>query len=136
LPKNKTITFQNVNFVYPGTNKKVLDNFSFTFQSGKKYVIVGPNGIGKSTLFRLLIKFYQPQQGVIKLDNIGLAKFDSLALRSKIAYLPNNPSFFNTSLGNNIVYPDVYQESIHKEKLEKIVKNLGVKEFVDKLPSR
>jgi ABC-type multidrug transport system fused ATPase/permease subunit len=136
LPKNKTITFQNISFTYPETNKKVLDNFSFVFQSGKKYAIIGPNGIGKSTLFRLIVKLYQPQQGSIKLDNINLEKFDNSTLRSKIAYLPNNPSFFNTSLGDNIVYPDVYQESVHKEKLEKIVKNLGIKEFVDKLPSR
>ncbi|CAG8464038.1 1072_t:CDS:2 [Ambispora leptoticha] len=136
FPKNKTITFQNVNFAYPETNKKILDNFSFTFQSGKKYAIVGPNGIGKSTLFKLLAKLYKPSKGAIKIDNVDLEKFDSSALRPKIAYLPNNPSFFNTSLGNNIVYPNIYQESIHKEKLEKLAKNLGIKEFVDKLPSR
>lgn len=136
LPRNKTITFQNVSFTYPGTNKKVLDNFSFTFQSGKKYAIIGPNGIGKSTLFKLLVKLYRPQKGVIELDSIDLEKFDNSTLRSNIAYLPNNPSFFNASLGYNIVYPKAYRENIHKEKLEKIAKNLGVKEFIDGLPKR
>nr|CAG8557813.1 10663_t:CDS:10 [Entrophospora candida] len=134
LPRNKTITFQNVSFTYPGTSKKALDNFSFTFQSGKKYTIIGSNGVGKSTLFKLLVKLYRPQKGFIKLDSTDLEKFDNSALRSKIAYLPNNPSFFNASLGDNIVYPKAYRENIHKEKLEKIAKNLGVEEFVNKLP--
>jgi ABC-type multidrug transport system fused ATPase/permease subunit len=134
--KNKSITFQKVNFVYPETKRKILDNFSFTFQSGKKYAIIGPNGIGKTTLFKLLVKLYKPQKGVIELDNTDLEKFDNSTLRSKIAYLPNNPSFFNANLGDNIVYPRTYQENIHKEKLEKIVKNLEIKEFVDKLPNR
>ena len=134
--KNPSINFQKVNFTYPKTNKKVLDNFSFTFQNGKKYLIIGPNGVGKSTLFKLIVKLYRPQQGVIKINNSKLEKFDNSILRKKVVYLPNNPSFFNTSLGDNIVYPEVYQENIHKEKLEKIAKKLGIKEFIDKLPNR
>jgi len=134
--KNPSIAFQNVVFSYPETNKKVLDNFVFTFQHGRKYVIIGPNGIGKSTLFKLIVKLYQPQKGVIKLNNTELEKFDNSALRKKIAYLPNNPSFFNTRLGDNIVYPETYQENIHEEKLEKVAKKLGIKEFIDKLPNR
>ena len=132
--KNPSISFQNVSFIYPETSKKILSNFSFTFQKGKKYVIVGPNGVGKSTLFKLIVKLYQPQQGVIKLDNTVLEKINNLALRKKIVYLPNNPSFFNTSLGDNVVYPETYQENIHKEKLENIAKKLGIKSFIDKLP--
>ena len=134
--KNLSISFQNVSFIYPETSKKILSNFSFTFQKGRKYVIVGPNGVGKSTLFKLIVKLYQPQQGVIKLDNTALEKINNLALRKKIVYLPNNPSFFNTSLGDNVVYPETYQENIHKEKLENIAKKLGIKGFIDKLPNR
>ena len=134
LSTNNNITFQNVNFAYPETSKKVLDNFSFTFQNGKKYTIIGPNGIGKSTLFKLIVKLYQPQQETIKLSDTELEKIDNSVLRKKIIYLPNNPSFFNTSLGDNIVYPEVYQETIHKEKLEIIAKKLEIKEFIDKLP--
>ncbi|RHZ35541.1 ATP-binding cassette domain-containing protein [endosymbiont GvMRE of Glomus versiforme] len=134
--KNPSISFQNITFSYPETNKKILDNFSSNFQKGKKYVIIGPNGVGKSTLFKLVFKLYQPQQGVIKLDNNELKKIDNSALREKIIYLPNNPSFFNTSLGNNIVYPKVYQEKIHQSKLENIAKKIGIEEFIDKLPNR
>src|SRR6185436_8789125 len=82
--KKDNISFQNITFSYPETNKKILDNFSFDFQNGKKYVIIGPNGIGKSTLFKLIVKLYQPQQGVIKLDNTALEKINNLALRKKI----------------------------------------------------
>ena len=134
--KKPSIIFQNISFSYPEINKKVLENISFNFQQGKKYAIVGPNGVGKSTLLKLIVKLYQPQQGVIKLDDIKLEKIDNSALRKKVLYLPNYPSFFNTSLGNNIVYPDTYQANIHKEKLETIAKKLGVKEFIDKLPNR
>ncbi|CAJ0838457.1 12329_t:CDS:10 [Entrophospora sp. SA101] len=91
LPKSSDINLEKVVFSYPETKKKVLDNFSFTFEKGEKYGIAGPNGVGKSTLFRL---------------------------------------------GNNILYPDLYQETIHKKKLEKIAKKLGMKEFMDKLPAR
>jgi len=89
--KNPDISFQNVNFTYPEANKKILDKFSFNFQQGKKYSIVGPNGVGKSTLFKLIVKLYQPQQGIIKLNDT---------------------------------------------ELEKIVKKLGIKEFIDQLPNR
>jgi ABC-type multidrug transport system fused ATPase/permease subunit len=57
-------------------------------------------------------------------------------LRKKIVYLPNNPSFFNTSLGNNIVYPEIYQKKVHQPKLEKIAKKLGIEKLIDKLPNR
>ena len=134
--KKPTVIFQNIVFVYPETNQKILDDFSFNFQKGKKYVIIGPNGVGKSTLFKLIIKLYQPQQGIIKLDNAELKKIDNSVLREKIIYLPNNPSFFNTSLGNNIVYPDTYQAKIQQEKLETIAKKLGIKEFIAKLPNQ
>ncbi|CAI2189138.1 7622_t:CDS:2 [Funneliformis geosporum] len=135
-PKKANIIFQKVNFAYLETNKKILDNFSFTFQNGKKYIIIGPNGVGKSTLFKLIVKLYQPQQGVIKLNDTELKKLDDLVLREKIIYLPNNPSFFNTSLGDNIVYPEVYQANIHQEKLEQIAQKLEIKEFIDGLPKR
>src|SRR3954471_19010332 len=136
LAVKSSVSFQNVVFIYPKTSAKILDNFSFNFQSGKKYVIIGPNGVGKSTLFKLIVKLYKPQQGVIKLNNIELEKIDNSALRQRIIYLPSHPYFFNTSLGDNVVYPENYQENIHKEKLEKIAKKLGIKEFVDKLPNR
>jgi len=77
LPAKKVdIAFQNVNFAYLETKQKILDNFSFSFQNGKKYVIIGPNGIGKSTLFKLIVKLYQPQQGIIKLNDTELKKID------------------------------------------------------------
>jgi ABC-type bacteriocin/lantibiotic exporter with double-glycine peptidase domain len=133
---SNNIIFQNVNFAYPETKQNVLDNLSFTFQNGRKYAIIGPNGIGKSTLFRLMVKLYQPKQGTIKLDNTELEKIDNSILREKIIYLPNNPSFFNTSLGDNIVYPEIYRENVHEEKLENVVKKLGIKDFIDKLPNR
>ncbi|CAI2171415.1 8198_t:CDS:2 [Funneliformis geosporum] len=137
LPIKKVdIAFQKVNFAYLETNKKILDNFSFSFQQGKKYVIIGSNGIGKSTLFKLMLKLYQPQKGVIELNNIELKKIDNSNLREKMVYLPNSPSFFNTSLGDNIVYPEVYQENIHQEKLEQIAQKLEIKEFIDGLPKR
>ncbi|KLL01703.1 MAG: ABC transporter, MsbA-related [Mycoplasmataceae bacterium RC_NB112A] len=136
VPKNFNIIFQKTNFAYPETDRKILNNFSFNFQEGKKYAIIGPNGVGKSTLFKLILKLYQPQQGSIKLDNVNLEKIDNSALREKIIYLPNNPSFFNASLGNNIVYPETYQPKIHEKKLENIAKNLGIKGLIDQFLHR
>ncbi|CAG8646154.1 12018_t:CDS:2, partial [Ambispora gerdemannii] len=137
LPAKKaSITFQKVNFAYPASQKKILDNFSFSFQKGQKYAIIGANGIGKSTLFKLMIKLYQPQSGEIKLNSNKQENIANSAWQKKIVYLPNHPYFFNTSLGNNIVYPDTYQANTHQEKLENTAQKLGITEFIDKLPHR
>jgi arsenate reductase-like glutaredoxin family protein len=50
--------------------------------------------------------------------------------------LSSHPSFFNTNLGNNIVYPDIYQKNIHQEKLEKIIQKLGIEGLINQLPDR
>jgi len=130
------ITFQEVDFIYPNSSLKILDNFSFVFQGRKKYLLIGTNGIGKSTLFKLIVKLYQPQGGTIKLNENETEKIVSSALQRKIIFLPNNPYFFYARLGDNIVYPHKYQESLHKENLENITRKLGIMEFIDKLPRR
>lgn len=130
------ITFQGVDFIYPNSSLKILDNFSFVFQGGKKYLLTGTNGIGKSTLFKLIVGLYQPQEGTIKLNENETEKITSSILQRKIIFLPNNPYFFHARLGDNIVYPYKYQESLHKENLENIARKLGIMEFIDKLPRR
>jgi len=131
-----SVSFQNVDFAYPESKQKILSDFTFTFQAGKKYAIIAPNGSGKSTLLKLIVKLYQPQKGNIKLNGNDLAKIDNSVLREKIIYLPNHPFFFNASLGNNIVYPEIYQENVYKKKLENIIEELGIEKFIDKLPNR
>ncbi len=80
LPVPETIRkgfeVRNLSFAYPGSDKKVLENISFTIKPGEKMAFVGQNGAGKTTLIKLFLRFYEPDQGEILLDDINIRQFD------------------------------------------------------------
>jgi ATP-binding cassette, subfamily B, bacterial len=79
------ITFDHVTFRYPGTDRNVLDDVSFTLPAGSVVAIVGENGAGKSTLVKLLARMYQPTSGTIHLDDVPLAQVSSVEWRDRLA---------------------------------------------------
>lgn len=78
------IEFRDVGFTYPSRTERVLDNISFRVPAGSSLAIVGPTGSGKSTIIRLLLRFYSAQEGTIRMDGRDLADWDLAALRSRI----------------------------------------------------
>lgn len=74
----KGFRFENVSFRYPGMEELVLDDISFTLRPGEKLALVGENGAGKTTLIKLLLRLYEPAEGIIYLDDIDIRKFDKL----------------------------------------------------------
>ncbi len=106
LPLPQTIkegvTFENVSFTYPGSDKPVLQNLSFVLLPGERVALSGRNGTGKSTLVKLLCRLYDPSSGRITLDGIDIRRFDPTAWRSAIGALFQDFNTYQMSLRDNI----------------------------------
>ena len=100
----KYIQFKNIRFKYDG--HWILNNLNLEFEKGKKYAIVGSSGCGKSTIINLINRFYEPQEGEIKVDDNCLKSFDMHDLRRRIALVTQDNQLFHESIWENIRYGD------------------------------
>jgi len=99
------ISFEAVSFSYPSRpDMLAADNFELEIGSGENVAIVGPSGAGKSTLIQLLLRFHDPQSGVIRIDGINIALADPRALRARIGLVPQETIVFGTTARENIRY--------------------------------
>lgn len=98
------ISFQNVSFQYVGVKEKLLDKVSFVIKPKDNFAIIGRSGSGKTTIIKLLLGFYDCQEGKIMIDNIGVEEMDITHLRSQISYVDQNVKLFNSSIWENIRY--------------------------------
>ncbi|KAM9347779.1 ATP-binding cassette sub-family B member 6 [Symphorus nematophorus] len=97
------VEFDRVCFSYvPGT--EVLRDVTFTVAAGQTVALVGPSGSGKSSILRLLFRFYDPQKGSIRIDGQDISKVRQSSLRSYIGVVPQDTVLFNDTIGNNIRY--------------------------------
>lgn len=104
-PKPAGITFDAVSFSYID-GRKVLDDLSFEIAPGSVTAFVGPSGGGKSSIVRLILRFYEPDAGRILLDGVPVTEFAPPDLRRLIAVVPQDTSLFNASLAFNIGFPE------------------------------
>ena len=114
-PVRGDLAFRSVEFAYPGRDDDpALSAVSFRVAPGEVVAIVGPSGAGKSTLFQLALRFYDPTRGVVTLDGVDVAKLDPAALRSEIAFVPQDAFIFGASVADNIAYgaPSATREAI------------------------
>jgi ATP-binding cassette subfamily B protein len=107
------IEFENVSFYYDET-KPILNNINLEIKPGTFTALVGPTGVGKTTMVNLAARFYDPVEGSIKLDGHDLRDLMLESLRKSIAFVPQDTFLFNTSLAENIAYakPDASREEI------------------------
>jgi ATP-binding cassette subfamily B protein len=104
-PPRGEIRFEKVIFHYPaGHDRSALDGFSATVSPGERVAIVGPSGAGKTTVFQLLLRFFDPQEGRVTFDGVPLAEADPEALRARIGLVPQEPVIFSTTARENIRY--------------------------------
>jgi ATP-binding cassette subfamily B multidrug efflux pump len=96
------IEFRRVSFAYPGTERLVLDDVSFTVEAGASIAIVGPTGSGKTTIVALLSRLYDPTSGTILLDGIPITQVDPEELRLRIGMVPQDPFLFSDTIEGNI----------------------------------
>lgn len=97
-----SIEFQNVSFTYGG--KEILKDVSFKLPAGKRLGLVGSSGCGKSTIIRLLLRFYQPSSGIILINNVDTRTVTADSLRRLFSVVSQDPQVFNATLRDNIVY--------------------------------
>ena len=97
-----TIVFDRVSFSYPGTERRVLEDVSFTAEAGQTVAIVGPTGSGKTTLVALLTRMYDPTDGDVLIDSTVLTETDPAELRSRIGMVPQDPFLFSDTIAGNI----------------------------------
>jgi ATP-binding cassette, subfamily B, bacterial len=102
-PPRGEVAFTDARFCYPARPRNlVLDGVSFAVRRGEKVAIVGPSGAGKSTIFHLILRFYDPSAGRVTFDGVPLADVDPLALRRRIALVPQEAAVLSGSIRENI----------------------------------
>ncbi len=104
-PARGEVAFDRVSFRYPSRpNLPALDALSLAASRGEKLALVGPSGAGKSTVFQLLLRFYDPESGAVRLDGVDLRAADPIAVRSRVALVPQEPAIFAASVAENVRY--------------------------------
>jgi ATP-binding cassette, subfamily B, bacterial len=126
------LIFQSINFAYPSVNhdQKALQDIHLKIKKGHKVGLVGASGSGKSTLFRLLLRLYDPINGQILWNGTKLNQFNLKELRSKIAYIPQDPVIFSNNIRENLTLG----EKIETERLIEAAKLGQCYDFIQKLP--
>ena len=125
LPKGR-ITFRGVTFRYPGRTTPALKNVSLTIRAGETVAVVGPIGSGKSTVTKLLLRLYTPQQGVVAIDGRDLSQYPPQVVRRHLGYVPQSPVLFDRSLYANLVYGTSPVHVPSKAKVRAFVRRMGV----------
>ncbi len=124
------IRFENISFDYD-IRRTIIKNISFTVPNGKKVAIVGPTGAGKSTISRLLFKFYDPKEGNIFINNTNVNKISQNSLRKIIGVVPQDTVLFNDTIYYNIAYGNT---GATKEEVIGAAQNADIHDFITILP--
>jgi subfamily B ATP-binding cassette protein MsbA len=127
----KTIEFRDVSFIYPDTDKTVLNKVNLTVTVGKTVAVVGPNGSGKTTLINLIPRFYDPSGGAVLIDGIDIQDVTLASLRDQIAMVTQNVVTFNDTLAANIAYG---RPTATREEIIEAAKRSYAHEFIAPLP--
>jgi ATP-binding cassette subfamily B protein len=132
LPANRSFTIENLCFSYDGADRDyVLDNINLTIPEQKVTAIVGASGSGKTTLIKLLLGFYTPNKGDIKLGDIALQMINPHVWRARTGSVMQDGFIFSDTIAKNIAIGD---EVVDKERLLHAVTVANIREFIDSLP--
>ena len=124
----RAIQFHKVDFQY--TNTRILKELTMVLPAHKWTVILGESGVGKSTILKLIEKFYTEYEGKIMVDDISLKDIDNHDLRSKVAYLSQSPSLFPGSIRSNLT---VGNDTITDEMIWGVLETVNMKDYVSSL---
>ena len=124
------VEFKNITFRY-GNRKPVLKNLSFTIPKGKKIALVGSSGSGKSTIAKLLLKYYEPEEGEILIDGQDINEISNDSLRRAISYVPQSIELFSKSIYDNI---RITKTDSSMEEVVEAAKEADAHDFIKKLP--
>ncbi|HSF31222.1 MAG TPA: ABC transporter ATP-binding protein [Candidatus Tectomicrobia bacterium] len=124
------VEFRHVSFAY-ARGDQVLHDVSFTLRKGERIALIGPTGAGKTSIVSLLCRFYEPQQGQIRLDGVDIRQLSLADLRAKIALVLQDPFLFSASLEHNLTLGNA---TITRDALLQAAKVLGTDRLIATLP--
>lgn len=127
------IEFKNVTFGYSEEEGNILENFNLTIPSNKSIAIVGKSGQGKSTIFNLLLRYFEPKEGVILIDDNPLDSFTEEAMHQNIAIIRQDPFIFNKSILDNFKIMD---SKVTLDQIRKYCKLAEIDDYIMSLPNK
>lgn len=130
---NGNIEFKNVSFKYNESNRKVLDNMSFSMQSKEKNAIIGMSGEGKTTIFKLLLKQYDDYEGTILIDGHDIQSLSEKSLRNAITIVNQEPMLFNMSIKNNLL---MVNSKANENEIKEACRLANIDEFIETLSGK
>lgn len=132
LPLDKSISLKNLYFTYPGAgNEPVLKDISFHIPEGKTTAIVGVSGSGKTTILKLLLRFYEPQKGEIRVGKLGIDQIGHRFWRGKCGIVMQDGYVFSENIARNIAVADEYPDKV---KLQHAIEVANISDLIEGLP--
>ena len=131
--KNASISFKNVNFSYPSSDQHAVKNLNLAIKGGSTVALVGHSGAGKSTIFNLLPRFYDPQIGSILIDDQNIGKISLQSLRKNISLVSQDITLFDDTVISNIAYANL---NASKEEVMEAAKLAAAEDFINNLPNK
>lgn len=132
MPKTFDLTFENVSFVYPDSEEAVLENINFSVKQGETIAVIGGTGSGKSTIAKLIPRFYDVSKGEIKLGGVDIRDLKQSELHDLIGYVPQKANLFSGNIRENINYGS--SKNLSDEEIIEALKIAQAWDFVQKLP--
>ena len=132
VPPRGEIAFRDVSFSYPlRPETNALDRVSFHAAPGERVALVGPSGAGKTTIFALLLRFYDASRGTVEVDGVAVNEADLAGLRARFALVPQEPALFADTVAANIAYGAT---DATKSEIEAAAKTAYAHDFIKALP--
>lgn len=131
-PKTFELVFENVSFAYPDSEEAVLEGINFEVQQGQTIAVIGGTGSGKSTIAKLIPRFYDVSKGKIKLGGVDIRDLKQSELHDLIGYVPQKASLFSGNIRENINYGS--SKHLTDEEIIEALKIAQAWDFVQKLP--
>jgi len=126
-----TLEFRDVSFAYPGKRRKVLQHISFTLERGQTLALVGPSGTGKTTITKLMLRFYEPTGGQILINGQPIEHFTQASVRQHIGVVMQEVALFNDTVETNL---QLANPKATKQQIRTAAKQAHADVFINALP--